>query len=75
MLMLPRPLLTLAGAAALVGGTSCTRTQSAATRPATDSVSIGYGAQPKDKVIGAVTTLREEDLARAHWRPPVIFVP
>jgi TonB-dependent SusC/RagA subfamily outer membrane receptor len=62
MLMLPRPLLIFAGAAALAGGASCSRSGSTATRPAADSVSIGYGAQPKDKVIGAVTTLREEDL-------------
>jgi TonB-dependent starch-binding outer membrane protein SusC len=62
MLMLPKPLLILAGAATLVGGVSCARSGSTATRPAGDSVQIGYGAQPKDKVIGAVTTLREEDL-------------
>jgi TonB-dependent SusC/RagA subfamily outer membrane receptor len=64
MLMLRRPLLTLAGAAALFGGASCARSRSGATRPPGDSVQIGYGAQPKDKVTGAVTTIREEDLSR-----------
>ena len=68
MLMLPRPLLILAGAAAFVGGMSCSRSQSGAPRPAADSVSIGYGTQPKDKVIGAVTTLREEDLGARPLR-------
>jgi len=67
MSMLQRPLLILAGAA-FVGGMSCARSQSGATRPAADSVSIGYGAQPKDKVIGAVTTLREEDLGARPLR-------
>jgi TonB-dependent starch-binding outer membrane protein SusC len=30
--------------------------------PETDSVDVGYGAQPKDKVMGAVTALGEKDL-------------
>jgi TonB-dependent SusC/RagA subfamily outer membrane receptor len=62
MLMLPRPLIALAGAAVLFGVVSCARSQSSATRPPGDSVQIGYGTQARDKVTGAVTTIGEEDL-------------
>jgi len=59
-------LLILSGAAVL--GAACTR-RPPATVPSSgggggggrDSVEVGYGAQPKDKVTGAMTTLSKSD--------------
>ncbi|HSQ30306.1 MAG TPA: TonB-dependent receptor plug domain-containing protein [Gemmatimonadaceae bacterium] len=54
-------LFTLAGAA-LLGTSACgRRSHETSPRPAADSVEMGYGAQPKDKVTGAVTTLSNKD--------------
>ena len=50
-------LFTLAGAALLSVSACGRRSQETSPRPAADSVQMGYGAQPKDKVTGAVTTL------------------
>jgi TonB-dependent SusC/RagA subfamily outer membrane receptor len=62
--MTPRVLLILAGAEALLGVAACTqRSRPATPRPAADSVEVGYGALPRDKVTGAVTTLSEKDLS------------
>ena len=36
--------------------------------PAADSVQVGYGAQPKDKVTGAVSTLSQDDVTTRPLR-------
>lgn len=57
----PPVLLTLAGAA-LLGASACgRRSHEMSPRPTADSVDMGYGAQPKGKVSGAVTTLSNKD--------------
>lgn len=56
-------LLTLAGTCALLASGACARRTPATTKSTADSVDIGYGAQRKDKVIGAVSTLSEKDMA------------
>lgn len=57
-------LLALAGADALLGLAACaTASRPAPRRPAADSVEAGYGAPPRDKVTGAVTTLSAHELA------------
>lgn len=57
----PRPLLILAGAAAL-GAAACSH-QSASPRPVTnDSVQVGYGTRPKGKITGAVTSISENEM-------------
>src|SRR2546430_15935957 len=53
-------LLVLAGA--VLGAAACAHHTQAAARPAADSVDVGYGAQPKDKVLGAVTALSPDDM-------------
>ena len=68
MLMTRSTWFALAGAGILVGGlTACSR-NTTTTRPAADSVQVGYGAQPKDKVMGAVTTLSEENISTRPLR-------
>jgi TonB-dependent SusC/RagA subfamily outer membrane receptor len=61
-------LLTLTGAGALVAGMACSRHPAPDSKPSADSVQVGYGAQPKDKVIGAVTTLTESDMSARPLR-------
>ena len=57
----PPVLLTLAGVA-LLGASACgRRSHETSPRPTADSVDMGYGAQPKGKVSGAVTTLSNKD--------------
>jgi TonB-dependent SusC/RagA subfamily outer membrane receptor len=51
-------LATLVGVELLVGAGACAKHGSSQPRPSgADSVEIGFGAQPKDKVLGAATTL------------------
>jgi len=51
-------LATLVGVDLLVGAGACAKHGSSQPRPSgADSVEIGFGAQPKDKVLGAATTL------------------
>jgi TonB-dependent starch-binding outer membrane protein SusC len=57
-----RMVLTLVGAGAVCAVGACSRS-SRAKQPSADSVQIGYGAQPKDKVSGAVTSI-SPDAAR-----------
>ena len=54
-------LFTLAGAVLLSVSACGRRSHGTSPRPAADSVEMGYGAQPKDKVSGAVTTLSNKD--------------
>jgi TonB-dependent SusC/RagA subfamily outer membrane receptor len=56
-------LLTLAGTGALLGAGACAHRAPGPTARTADSVEVGYGAQPKKKVSGAVTTLSDNDLA------------
>jgi TonB-dependent starch-binding outer membrane protein SusC len=56
-------LLTLAGVCVLLVSGACARRIPAATKSTADSVDIGYGAQRKDKVTGAVSSLSEKDMA------------
>ena len=53
---------TLIGAAALVAAACSHRAAPRSGAAPVDSVQIGYGAQPKDKKTGAVTTLGEGEL-------------
>lgn len=63
-----RPFVALAGAG-LLAATACgRRSQRTSPAPAGDSVEIGYGAQPKDKVTGAVTTLSTADFGTRPQR-------
>jgi TonB-dependent starch-binding outer membrane protein SusC len=51
-------LVTLVGVDVLVGASACGKHASQQPRPSSaDSVEVGFGAQPKDKVLGASTTL------------------
>jgi TonB-dependent SusC/RagA subfamily outer membrane receptor len=51
-------LIALVGVDLLVGGGACAKHPSSQPRAAgADSVEIGFGAQPKDKVLGAATTV------------------
>ena len=60
--MLTRHRVWFTLAAALLAATACgRRSQRTSPTPAGDSVEVGYGAQPKDKITGAVTTLSSED--------------
>ena len=59
-------LLTVAGAGAVIGVGACGQHGHAPTPRTADSVEIGYGAQPKNKVIGAVTTLSDRDIGTAR---------
>src|SRR5262245_41195506 len=63
-----RMLRTLAGAGALFGLTACARHASPTSRPPADSVQVGYGAQPKDKVTGAVTTISADQITARPMR-------
>ena len=47
--------------AILLAAAACGRPKQPSTPTPTDSVEVGYGAQPKDKVMGAVTSLGEKD--------------
>jgi TonB-dependent SusC/RagA subfamily outer membrane receptor len=53
---MPLFLLILAGA----GFIACSHHAPPASRPASDSVQVGYGSQPKDKLTGAVTTISSD---------------
>jgi TonB-dependent SusC/RagA subfamily outer membrane receptor len=53
---------TLSGAAALVAAACAHHAAPRSGAAPVDSVQIGYGAQPKDKKTGAVTTLGEGEL-------------
>lgn len=63
-----RLLLTLAGADALLGVTACAKHAPPAARPRSDSVQVGYGTQPKDKVTGAVTTISADEISARPMR-------
>jgi TonB-dependent SusC/RagA subfamily outer membrane receptor len=63
-----RTLITLAGAGVLFGVPACSHRTGSATRPTSDSVQVGYGAQPKDKVTGSVTTLSDNDISSRSQR-------
>lgn len=63
-----RALFTLTGAVLLVPVACGHRSQRTSPSPARDSVDIGYGAQPKDKVTGAVTTLSRDDFGSRPQR-------
>jgi TonB-dependent SusC/RagA subfamily outer membrane receptor len=63
-----RTLITLAGAGVLLGASACSNRAGSAPRPAGDSVQVGYGAQPKDKVTGSVTTLSDNDISSRPQR-------
>lgn len=67
--MSPRSLLALAGAAAVFAGAACARrSQSGPPRPVRDSVDIGYGAQPKGRTTGAVSTIDDDAIAARPLR-------
>ena len=68
MLIARRTLLTLAGAGAVLGVSACARHTPSTSRPAADSVQVGYGTQPKDKVTGAVSTLPDAELSARPLR-------
>lgn len=61
-------LITLAGAGALLGVAACSHRTGTASRPTGDSVQIGYGSQPKEKVSGAVTTLSDNEISSRPLR-------
>lgn len=61
-------LITLAGAGALFSVSACSHRTGSASRPTSDSVQVGYGAQPKDKVTGSVSTLSDNDIASRPLR-------
>src|SRR5262245_60718713 len=63
-----RTLTTLAGAGALLGASACSPRIGTTSRPTGDSVQVGYGAQPKDKVTGSVTTLSDNDFSSRSQR-------
>lgn len=50
--------LVVAGAAAACAG------RTSASRPASDSVQVGYGSQPQDKTTGAISTVSAENAPR-----------
>jgi TonB-dependent starch-binding outer membrane protein SusC len=56
------PVAVLTVATALVFMAGCGAHQ-AKTRPPSDTVAVGYGTQPKDKVTGAVTSLNEKQIS------------
>ena len=55
-------LLPLAAAGLFLAG-ACAHSSRPSTPRATDSVDIGYGQQPKDKVTGAVSSLSEREMS------------
>ena len=63
-----RTLITLAGAGALLGVSACSHRTGTTSRATGDSVQVGYGAQPKEKVSGSVTTLSESDISSRPQR-------
>ena len=63
-----RTLITLAGAGALFGVSACSHRAGPTSHPTGDSVQVGYGAQPKDKVSGSVTTLSDADIVSRPQR-------
>jgi len=68
--MTTRTMLVLAGVTlgASLGAAACAHNNAPAStaRPATDSVQVGYGAQPKDKTTGAVTSISADDMKKAR---------
>jgi TonB-dependent starch-binding outer membrane protein SusC len=65
MSMTQRLLLTLAGAGIVMAAAACAkRPPRASSGPVGDSVQVGFGSQPRDKVMGASTTLPEGGMAR-----------
>ncbi len=62
--MIRHTLLTLA---AVLLVTACARRVSPARSPG-DSVQVGYGAQPKSKVTGAVTTISDDEISARPLR-------
>ena len=68
MSMTRRLLLTLAGADALLGAAGCARQSPETSAGAADSVEVGYGARPKDRLTGAVTTLSNDDISARPLR-------
>src|SRR5438067_6831174 len=68
--MTTRTMLVLAGVTlgASLGAAACAHNNARAStaRPATDSVQVGYGAQPKDKTTGAVTSISADDMKKAR---------
>lgn len=69
MSMMRRLLLTLAGADVLVGSAACVkRTPSQTIGPGADSVQIGFGAQPRSKVTGAVSSVADPEMAAQPLR-------
>jgi len=63
-----RTLITLAGAGTLLGVSACSHRTGPTSRPTGDSVQVGYGGQPKDKVSGSVTTLSDADISSRPQR-------
>jgi len=61
-------LLTLVGAGPLIGASACAHSGSSTSRPAADSVQVGYGTQPKGKTTGAVTAFSNETLSSGPLR-------
>jgi TonB-dependent SusC/RagA subfamily outer membrane receptor len=62
-------LLTFAGAEVVLGVTACASRTSTSHAPSTaDSVQVGFGAQPKDKMTGAVSTVSESDITARPLR-------
>ena len=61
-------LIALAGAGALLGVSACSHRTGTTSRPTGDSVQVGYGAQPKEKVTGSVTTLSGNDSSSRSLR-------
>jgi TonB-dependent starch-binding outer membrane protein SusC len=69
MSMTRKPLVALAGALALVGAVGCARHAQSSTPAEADSVSAGFGgAQRKDKVSGAVTSISGDNLKARPMR-------
>ena len=62
-----RTVITLAGGA-LLSVSACSHRTGTTARPTGDSVQVGYGAQPKDKVTGSVTTLSANDIPSRSLR-------
>jgi len=59
-------LVAFVGVGVLVGAGACAKHASSQPRAASaDSVEIGFGAQPKDKVLGAATTLPSSMASRS----------
>ena len=63
-----RTLITLVGAGTLVAVPACSHRTGPSSHLAGDSVQVGYGAQPKEKVAGSVAALSDNDIASRPLR-------